>query len=146
MASAIASSRVVVEDRARLRLDLRHPSADPRRDVGHAHPEDARHADHHPVAGFEQIGEAGLHARAAGRRERQRHGVSGAEQLAQALLHVVEHGEEGRVEVSDQGLRHGVQDPGVDVGGTRAEQEPARQRRGTHIPILTGLPAKTLVN
>jgi hypothetical protein len=115
-----ARHRVRRERRAPLGIDARDARAGAGGDVAHALAEHARDADHDGVAGLEQVDEARLHARRAGRGERQRERVLRAEQAAQALLHLVHQREELRVEVADERRRERLQHARMRVRGARA--------------------------
>ncbi len=98
-------------------------------------PKTPGHADHDVVARLEEIGEAGLHAAAAGAGERNGERVRGAEEAPQPLLRLVDEGEKGGVEVAEQRLRHGGEHARMRVRRSRAEQQATRQggrRHGCH--------------
>ena len=73
---------VVGHDLAPWGVGLDHGGARARRDVDEARPEDAVHADHHLVAGLDEVHDARLEAGAAGARDRQRERVLGLEDAA----------------------------------------------------------------
>jgi hypothetical protein len=98
------------------------------RDVAHALPEHAVHADHDDVAVAHHVHERRFHARRAGATDRQRERVRGLEDLAQPVARLVEHGEELGVEVAQQRSRERRRDLGVRVRRTRPHQHAVAQR------------------
>jgi hypothetical protein len=83
--------------------------------------EDARDADHHVVAGFDEILEAGLHAAAAGRGERDGQPVLRSEEPAQPRLYVVHAVEKRGIEVPDERIGHRGEHVGMRIRGTGTE-------------------------
>ena len=100
--------------------DLDHARAVARGDLGDARAEVAGHADDDGVARLDQVRDARLHARGAGALERQHQAVARPVDLAEHRHHLVEDRVEGRIEVAEHRLAHGVERRGLDVRGARA--------------------------
>ena len=90
--------------------------------VGHAVAEVSVGEDHDFGAGFDQVGDGSFHASAAGGRDNEGALVLGAEDVAQHALVVATDLEKVRIEVSDDGLGHGLIHAGVHLRGAGAEQ------------------------
>ena len=103
-------------------LDLDEVPAQALDDVRHAGAEDAVHADQHPVALFDEVHEAGLHARAPGARHREGQLVVRVEQPAQHGLAFFHDLEEFRVQMTDDGGRQRLQNPWMRVAGAGSEK------------------------
>ena len=89
-------------------------------DVGHAASEEAVDGDHGGVTSLQDVAEGGFHASGAGGGEGKGHFVGCAEEAAEHVVHGVHALEEDGVEMSQHGLGHGLEDPGVDAAGTGA--------------------------
>ena len=76
-----------------------------------------------PIAGLQEVDQAGLHSRAPGRGERHGEPAGHAKEFRQSLLGLVENLEEGRVEVSEERARHRLSHPRGDVRRARAKEE-----------------------
>lgn len=89
---------------------------------GHAVAEESVGEDDDLHAGIDEVADGGFHASAAGGRDDEGPLVLGTEDVAQHALVVLADLEEIGIEVSDDGLGHGLVDAGMDLGGAGAEQ------------------------
>ena len=94
--------------------------------TGHIHQalaEIAHHRHQHLVAGFDGVGQRGLHGGTAGAAHRNREPVIGLPGVAQQLLHFAHQLDVEGIEMADRRPGEGLEHLGMGVGGTWTEQQ-----------------------
>ena len=120
------------EDAAPLGAHLDRAGAAALGHLDHACAKDAVDPNDDLVSGFNQVGQTGFHARAAGAGDGQGHFVPGLEHKPQQLLGPIHQFDERGIEVTDQGGGHRLQNARMDVARTRTEQDPLRNGQVTN--------------
>ena len=85
------------------------------------------HANNNGLAGFDGVGDGGLHGRTAGATHRDGETVIGLPGVAQHLLHLVHQLEVERIEVTQRWPGDGLQYPRISVRRTWAKQQTIRR-------------------
>ena len=135
LANDYARAAIIAEDDPRLAVssesfetgdivDLSDPSSFTG-DIGHASAEDSIDADHHAVAGFDEIGDAGFHPGTAGAADRHCEWVHGPKDLPEHRLRLIHHLQEVRVEMPHSGGGHRRQHARRNIAGAGAHQDAA---------------------
>ena len=92
--------------------------------IGQAQTEIALHRDQYFVAGFDRVGQGGLHGRTSGAAHGDGEPVIGLPGVAQEFLHFPHQLDIEGIEVADGGAGQGLQHRGMGIGGAWTQQEP----------------------
>ena len=98
--------------------------------VGEAQAEVTVDRHHHPVTGFDHVGDGGFHGSTTGATHGQGEPVIGLPGVTQQLLHLHHQLQVQRIEVTDRHASEGFQHLGMGVGGSGTEQQSFRCGNG----------------
>ena len=111
-------------------LDRHHVGPVAAGHVGEAQAEVAHHRHQHRVAGFNGVGQGGLHRGAAGAAHRNGEAVVGLPHVAQQLLHLTHQLDIQGIEVADRHPGQGLKHHRMGIGGAWSEQQTFRRSDG----------------
>ena len=94
--------------------------------IGQTQTEIALHRDQHLVAGFDRVGQGGLHGSTSGAAHGNGEPVIGLPGVAQQFLHFPHQLNVKGIEVADGGARQGLQHRGMGIGRAWSQQQPVR--------------------
>ena len=104
--------------------------------LGEALREIACDEDSKLLTGFDEIGKRRFHAGAAGSRDDLHKGILRAKDGAKVAANLFRNLKEKRIQMTDDGLPHGLIDAGMNLRGAGGKQQAARRIYDGHEPSV----------